>query len=147
MADYAATVTTMLQNAERIGKNIGIYAGKYNLTNYNTTLVTQTAITKFFRVSGVSGFTQGILSVIPTGVSDNGHTFEWDYTTGAFKAYKPTNIVMNSDVSTGATVLALTGQNAAVHATSAVGNIIGTALEAASNVDCGEVGFIAIGLI
>lgn len=161
MADYAASVTSPLGSAERVSRNIGIYTGKFNLSNYNVTLIKQTSITKWFKVSGVSGFTQGIISVVPSGVSDNGHTFEWDYTTGAFKAYKPSNVaattlgvLMDSDVSSaGIAVVYGSGDNK-LHATSGVGNLdvvqaaaANVAIEAANDVDCGEVGFVAIGLI
>ena len=145
MAAYAATVTTPLNRAERISRSLGMIAGKYNLTNYNTTLVKQTSVTKYFATGGVSGFTQGIIAVIPTGVSDNGHVFEWDYTTGCFKAYRPTTITVSGSA-TGAGLTIDLGIPA-VQAVSTQGTLTAVATESADDVDVGEVGFIAIGFV
>jgi len=145
MADYAATVTTPLKKCERISRSMGILAGKYNLTNYNTTLIQQTAITKYFATGGVAGFTGGIIAVVPSGVSDNGHSMVWDYATGAFKAYKPTNIVVSGSA-TGASVTLLLTENS-IAAASTEGSVVAAATEASADDDCGEISFVAIGFV
>ncbi len=142
---YEVTVTTPMKQCERISRSLGLLAGKCNVTTYNQTLAEITAITKYFVTGNVSGFTKGIIAVVPTGVSDNGHTFEWDYTTGAFKCYKPTNISVDSTL--GGQTLLWTSGDTALHATSAVGSLVAEAAEAANDTDCGEVGFIAIGFV
>lgn len=149
---YSATVSTPLSKCERISRSLGVLAGKVNVASYNTTLIEITAITKYFVTGGVSGFTQGIIAVLPTGISDNGHDFVWDYATGAFKCYTPTaaTIAVDSNVGAGAALLfASGGGTAALHATSAVGNFTysGAASEASNDDDVGEIGFIAIGFI
>lgn len=93
MGAYAATVSTPLNRCERISRSLGMFAGKVNVTNYNTTIAEITGITKYFVTGGVSGFTQGLIAVVPQGASDNGHIMQWDYNTGAFKCYKPTAAV------------------------------------------------------
>ena len=140
---YTATVTTVMKEAERISRSFGFIAGKCNVTSYNTTLAEITDITKYFVPSSVSGFTKGIVAVIPTGVSDNGHIFQWDYTTGAFKCYKPTKIGIID--STGGTAVELVGSSLA--ATGAATTLSSVAVEASDDDDCGEVGFIAIGFV
>ncbi|KKN51702.1 hypothetical protein LCGC14_0619890 [marine sediment metagenome] len=145
MGDYAATISTPLKKAERITRSLGIYSGKYNLTNYNTTLIKQTSITKYFATGGVAGFTQGIIAVVVDGISDNGHNLQWDYTTGAFKAYKPTQITLSGSATGGnVTVLLTEGQFAAA---STAGTMVAAGIEAATDVDCGEVSFVAIGFM
>jgi len=151
---YEVTVTTPMKQCERISRSLGLLAGKCNVTTYNTTLVEITAITKYFVTGNVSGFTKGIIAVIPTGVSDNGHTFEWDYTTGAFKCYKPTAATTGSLTiidSTGGTAVELVGGKLAATAASTTVSltpmVAAAADEAADDTDCGEVGFIAIGFV
>ena len=140
---YTATVTSPMKQAERISRNLGVFVGKCDVTSYNSTLAEITDITKHFVPSSVSGFTQGIIAVVPSGVSDNGHIFEWDYTTGAFKCYKPTQVaIINS--TEGTNVELVGGQLAA---TAAATTISAVAVEAADDTDCGEVGFIAIGFV
>ena len=143
---YTASVSSPLKRAERISRSFGFYAGKCNVTDYDSgTLLEITGITRYFVTGGVSGFTQGIVAVIPTGVSDNGHTFEWDYTTGAFKAYKPTQIVISGS-STGVAVT-YDSALATLQAVSKEGTLISAAAEETGATDVGEVGFIAIGFI
>lgn len=158
---YTATISSPMNRAERISRSFGFFAGKCNITSYHTTLAEITGITRYFATGGVSGFTQGILAVIPQGVSDKGYTFEWDYTTGAFKCYKPTSITATAltiavdSALSGSVLLFDSGGGAgSLHATSAVGNIVvpasaysNTATEASVDDDCGEVGFIAIGFV
>ena len=149
---YTATVTSPLARCERISPSLGIYAGKCNVTEYATTLVETTAITKFFKTSGVSGFTKGIISVVTHGVSDNGHTFEWDYTTGAFKCYKPTAATTVGIVnSTGGVAMEFNSAGGNIFATAAAGTLTiasaAAASEAASAADVGSVSFVAIGFI
>lgn len=150
MANYAASVASPMQQRERISRSLGIYAGTANVTNYNTTLLEITAITRFFKVSGVAGFTKGLLSVACDQISSNGYLCRWDYTTGAFKAYLPTSVALavDSNVASGAALLFGSGGGAAaLHATSAVGNITLTAagVEAANDTNIGTVSFVAVG--
>ena len=86
---YVTSLSIPLNKAERISRNLGLLAGKCNLSSYNTSLSEITGITKFFHAGGQTGFTKGIVSVSPTGVSDSGYIMQWDYSAGAFKAYKP----------------------------------------------------------
>lgn len=157
MAVYAATVSSPLKECERISRSIGLFSGKYNLTNYNATLAKQTGVTKHFVVGGVAGFTQGILAVIPSGVSDAGYSFEWDYAAGAFKAYFPTGATTEglsvSSSAPGTPIYFCSSANAFVGtnatATGTIGIVVdgGPGSEAATDDDCGSVGFIAIGFV
>ena len=148
---YESTVATPLSKCERISRSLGILAGKCNIPTYNTSLLTITAITRYFVTGNVLGFTQGIIAVVPQGASSNGYLFEWDYATGAFKCYTPTaaTIAVDSALSGASLLFDSGGGAAALHATSAVGNITyaGVAAEASDGDDCGEVAFIAIGFI
>lgn len=149
---YTASVSSPMKDAERISRSLGIYAGTVNISSYNTTLVKITGITKFFVTGGVAGFTQGILAVVPTGISDSGFELRWNYATGAFNAYRPTNvdIPVDSNVGAGAALLfASGGGTGALHATSAVGDVVLTASaqEAANDDNIGKCGFIAIGFV
>ena len=161
MADYSATVTTPLKQAERVSRSLGVYAGKVNVDNYNTTLLEITAITRYFKTGGVSGFTGGIVAVVADGLSDNGHALRWDYTTGAFQAYKPTSVVattlgvvVDSDVSSGTIAVIYGSGESGLHATSGVGSLdvvqaaaSGAGIEASTDDDVGEISFYAIGFM
>lgn len=159
---FGITVTSPLSGAERISRSMGVYSGKVSITSYSQTLVKCTGITKYFKPSGVSGFTHGICSVQIDGPSSGGQIVKWDYTTGAFKCYQPTNVIasthtiaVDSNVGAGAALLFASGGGAgALHATSAVGDLIYAAsavatggVECAANIDVGTFGFIAIGFI
>lgn len=158
---YTAAVTTPLKQAERISRSFGMYAGKCNISEYNTTLLEITGITRYFKTGGVSGFTGGIVAVVADQVSENGYLVQWDYATGAFKAYRPSNIVattlgvaVNSDVSSGTIAVIYGSGEKVLHATSGVGSldvvqaaVTSAATEASNSDDVGEVSFYAIGFI
>jgi len=86
MAAYASTVTLHTPRVERISKNLGILAGKIDITNYNTTTAEETDITRNFKASGVSGLEKGILSLQVVS-SENGYVLGFNKSTGKFKAY------------------------------------------------------------
>lgn len=152
MANYASTVTTPMANCERISRSLGVIAGKVTISNYNTTLLEITGITKFFKNSAVVGFTKGVVSVACEGFTSNGYLVRWDNTTGAFRCFYANNamsIPVDSNVASGAALIFQSGGGAAaLHATSAVGNITvaaAAALEVANDVNIGDVNFVAIG--
>ena len=150
---YTSSVTTspMGSGAERISRNLGIFAGKCNVTDYDSgTLLEITGITRNFITSTIAGYTHGIISVLPIGLSDNGYDFRWDYTTGAFEAFYPT--AMTCPVTSGTVGVVLTWLSATPNlliATSSVGTVViqGAAKEATGITDVGEVSFVAIGFI
>jgi hypothetical protein len=157
---FSATVISPMNGAERISRSIGMYAGKVSISSYATTLVVLTGVTKYFRPTGngsTGGFAHGIMSVQIDGPSSAGYLVNWDYTTGAFKCFYPmksTSIAIPVDSALAGSALLFDsgGGAAALHATSAVGNITyaqaaGAALECVANVAVGTFGFVAIGLI
>jgi hypothetical protein len=158
---FSATVISPMNGAERVSRSLGVYAGKVSISSYATTLVTLTGITKYFLPTGngaTGGFDHGIMSVQVDGPSSGGYLAKWDYTTGAFKCYYPTvgttvSLAVNSNVAGGAALLFDSGGGAAaLHATSAVGNITYAMVsapgsECIANVAVGTFGFIAIGLV
>ncbi len=144
MAVYAATVTIDGQHRSRQRQGLAILTGKCNLTNYNTTLAELTDITKQFRT---------ILQVVADPVSDNGHLFRWNRTSKAFEAYKPvsahTHVIPVTTGTAGNTVTNNAGvlESSGGEDLAASANTIAAGVEAASDTDVGEVGFIAVGLI
>ena len=155
---YTSAVTTspIGSGAERISRNLGIFAGKCNVTDYDSgTLLEITGITRNFIASTVSGYTHGIIAVIPQGLSDEGLEFKWDYTTGAFNAYYPTSlsIPVTSGTAYGALSMVTAGGSITaagkLAAVSAVGTLTAevVAAEATALTDVGEISFIAIGFI
>ncbi len=152
---YTASVTSLMKNVEKISQSLGIYCGKVNVTEYNSTLLEITGITRQFISLSHTGepakYPKGALAVVPNGLSDNGHLFEWDSTKGAFKVYKPTQLAMDSTI-TGALVVqvdAAGGTGFELHATTALTGVFraGVAAEVANACDCGEINFTAIGFI
>jgi len=151
---YTQAVTTgpMGKGAERISRSLGIFSGKCNVTDYDGgTLLEATGITRNFVAGNVSGYTHGIIAVMPQGLSDEGYEFKWDYTTGAFEAFYPTSMtmpVLSNTVGIAITWLSGAAPNQ-ICATSSVGEIViqGAAKEATGVTDVGEVSFIAIGFI
>ncbi len=152
---YTATVSTPLNKCERISPSLGVLAGKVSVSSYNTTLTTITGITKYFVTGSVAGFTQGIVAVIPSGLSDSGYGFQWDYTTGAFKCYTPTvatthavNLTLGT---TGGAVVWSSAEGLQVSGTSGSFNVVASVAapgsEAANDTDCGTISFVAIGFI
>lgn len=164
---FLQTVVSPMKGAERISRNLGIYAGKITVSSYATTLVECTAITKYFvdidsTETSAAQFPHGIVSCVADGISESGFAFKWDATTGAFRCYYPTSIAatgltiaVNSNVAGGSALLFASGGGAgALHATSAVGNIVVPATlseqvgsEANANDAVGSVNFIAIGFV
>jgi hypothetical protein len=111
MAAYAATVapaSTIVHKFRGVGGLAALH-GTVDITNYNQTLAEITGITKFFR---------GAVTVIASGISDNGYHVRWDATGKSFRAYYGTNT--------------LAGQAAAE--------------QVANDVDVGLVHFIAMGV-
>lgn len=150
MANYAASVASPMNGCERISRSLGVFSGTVNITNYNTTLLEITGITRYFKASGVSGFTKGLMSVVCDQVSSLGYVCRWDYGTGSFKAFLPTSVAIAVDSNVGAGAALLFGSGggaAALHATSAVGNITLTAaaVEAAADTNIGTLSFVAVG--
>lgn len=81
MAAYAATVTLDFPKPGRLGNlPMGVISGTCNVTNYNSTLVELTTITKAFLPGGK-------LRVTPNGVSSLGFVIKWDSTGKAFRAF------------------------------------------------------------
>ena len=82
MAAYAATVTSLMKRAVKVDQvtGIGVFAGRCDVTNYNTTLGAIAAIRDKFRTSGV-------ISVV-AGTSDQGNIFEWVNASSSFKVYR-----------------------------------------------------------
>lgn len=119
MAAYAATVTSAMLRAVKMDQvvGIGMYVGKCDVTNYNTTLA---------EITGISGKFGTLLEVICTGVSDNGFIARWDTAAKSIKAYYPT---IASDQTPTADIVAAAGTEVAI------------------DVDVGVVEFVAFGLI
>ena len=158
---YEATVASPLKECERVSRSIGIFSGKYDLNNYNASILKQTSITKHFVTGGVAGFTGGIIAVVPSGASDEGYVFEWDFASGGFKAYFPsatTELLVTAYISSGiATAMtpiyfcssanAFVGTNATAIGSFPAILAAKPATEADTDDDCGEVSFMAIGFI
>lgn len=165
MAAYAASVTSPLRKAIKLGEDTVMYRGTVDVTNYNTTLAEITAITGKFR--------DGNPTVIMDGISSNGFLVRWDTSSKAVKAYYPTaaaaahdhdfvvqssgaigtnmEIGLSADADTatleggtGITAARTLSDNSPIASDGAVTAAAGT--EVATDVDVGEVGFIAIGL-
>lgn len=81
MAAYAAAVTSSMKRAVKIDQvtGIGVFAGKCDITNYNTTLAAITAISGKFKTSG-------IISVVG-GTTQGGEWVEWIDASNSFKVY------------------------------------------------------------
>lgn len=164
---FSATVQSPMSGAERISRSLGVYAGKITISSYATTLVECTAITKYFvdianTETAAALFPKGIVACVADGISESGFSWRWDATTGAFRCYYPTNIAstsftvaVDSNVGAGAALLFASGGGAgALHATSAVGNILVARAaaevagsEANANDAVGAVNFMAIGFV
>lgn len=166
MSAYAATVTALMKRAVKVDQvtGIGMYVGKCDVTNYNTTLAEITAITGKFR---------NLMQVICTTISDNGYMIRWDAVANAFKAYYPTpaaathvhafivgagtigtNMEIGVDLNTDSGKIegaaGITAERTLLANTpiDAGGAVTATAaLEVATDVDVGVVEFVAYGLI
>jgi hypothetical protein len=86
MAAYASTITIYSQGVERISRNMGILAGRIDITNYNTTTVEETEITRLFRNSAKVGLEKGIIS-FHVSSTEKGFILSFDKSTGKFKAF------------------------------------------------------------
>src|SRR4030067_664611 len=109
MAAYASTVTIHTPKAERISRNLGMIAGKINITNYNATTTEETGITKYFLPSAVTGLEKGIVSFAVTHV-ENPYVFTFNGSTGKFKVYSQSGSAAIDDISiadTAVTIAAL----------------------------------------
>ena len=143
MASYASTVTLDSNRAERFSNNFGMVVGKCDITNYNTTGAEITAITKYFIKSP---------RVMTDGFSDNGYMVRWNTTDKCFHAYYPKSAqaaVVTDKVTIAASGSAniTDGQSCTVAATFRSAVDVGAGSEVASDVDVGEVNFMAVGLI
>ena len=165
MAVYANTVTALMKRAVKVDQvtGIGMYVGKCDVTNYNTTLAEITAITGKFR---------NLLQVVCSAISDNGYLLRWDAVGKAFKAYYPTAVAAahtHDLIYIGGVTITepvaieagdKLGKNAATNRTIAgvdsatKGGVVAgaavsatAALEVANDVDVGVVEFVAYGLI
>ena len=81
MAAYAATVTSLMKRAVKVDQitGIGMFAGRCDITNYNSTLAAITAIRDKFK-SGT------VISVVG-GTAEGADLVEWVDASNAFKAY------------------------------------------------------------
>lgn len=84
MAAYAETVTALMKRAVKVDQvtGIGMFMGRCDVTNYNSTLAEITDITGKFGT---------LMEVICSAISDNGYLMRWDKTGKAFKAHYPTS--------------------------------------------------------
>lgn len=151
MADYACTVTLDLEHAEPIHKGIHIVCGKADITNYNTTGA---------EITDITGLFVSLLRVICEGTSDNNYLVRWNTTDLCFHAFYPVTAHLHTITLSGthagnAVELSANANDAALGEAGGTGytGITGiqnctaaAAGEVASDVDVGEVGFIAIGL-
>jgi len=126
MAAYAATVTLDTPKRVRVGGNIGTISGKVNITNYNTTLVAITDITKHFKST---------LDVQIT-TNENVYLAKWVPASSSIEVFTPTSAHTHS-IPAGTDA----GGGTSGAATAAV------ATEVADDTDVGEFGFIAYGTV
>lgn len=75
---WTETTTVDMPRPERISQNLGIITGSTDLTEYHTTGVEITDITKYFKK---------VLSVVCDGMSDNLYITSWDETDSCFHAF------------------------------------------------------------
>lgn len=73
---YTATVASKMLHATRVNK-FGIFAGKVDITSYNTTRLA---------IPGISGKFKSVIGVT-FGTSDLGFIFEWIAAQNSIKAY------------------------------------------------------------
>lgn len=80
MAAYASTTTSLLRRAVPLGDVTGVamYAGDFNLTNYNATTKPE--------ITDITGKFKQVLSVT-FAVSDSGYVFRWDNANGTVEAF------------------------------------------------------------
>jgi hypothetical protein len=165
---FSATVISPMKYPERISRSLGVYTGKVVLNSYAVSLVTLTAITKYFKPTSngsTGGFTHGICSVQIDGPSSNGYLVKWDYTTGAFKCYyvdasntpaitlatsaamSAGGVALLANASTAAVAITLGHTGTTVNTVNCDARVAAAASELVANVDVGTFGFVAIGFI
>lgn len=149
---FGATVRSPMKNAERIGRNLGMYAGQITISSYATTLVECTAITRYFvnisnTETSAALFPHGIVSCVADGISESGFAFKWDATTGAFRCYYPTSIVFSGSATGGNLAWDSALAGVGMQCASAPGTFYSVAREAAANNAVGKVNFVAVGFI
>jgi len=169
MAAYASSVTLYTPKCERISRNLGIVAGRINITNYNSTTTEETTITRLFKASGVAAIAKGIISLQIVS-AENGYLWGFIKSTGKFKLFQaPVQthghdftivkgaIVMSTELGLSADATSATVNNNTIAATrilaKATGPVVSETLaaaglsELATDVDAGEADFVAIGFI
>lgn len=79
MAAYAAAVTSKMKRAVKVDQvtGVGMFADRVDITNYNSTLVEITDISKKFK---------SLISVV-AGPAEGGDWLEWVHASNSFKAY------------------------------------------------------------
>jgi len=155
MAAYASTVTLDTPKAQRVSRDYGMIIGKCDITNYNTTGAEITDITKFFKDDTIS------IRVINDGLSDNGYLVRWNTTDKCFHAFYAADththtITLSGTHAGNAVELSANANDAALGEAGGTGytgitgiqaNTAGAGAEVASDVDVGEVNFVAYGLM
>lgn len=146
---FSVSVKSPMSKPERISRSLGLFAGQITISSYATTLVECTAITKYFKpISHTNAtaalFPKGVVSCVPSAISESGFAFRWDATTGAFRVYYPTEIVMAKSSAANAVVQVV---GAALACTSAAHTVSYVGAEANANDAVGKVDFVAIGFI
>lgn len=160
---FAVTVKSPMKGAERISRNLGVYAGQISISSYATTLVECTAITKYFVPVGHTNataayFPHGIVSMVCDQLSDSGYAWRWDATTGAFYCFRPSAAttlgVSIASSAAGAVPLEFCSSSASLVCSSAGGT--GTlsiplaadkADQCSANDNPGTINFVAVGFI
>lgn len=149
---FSVTVKSPLKKTERISRSLGVYAGQITIASYATTLIECTQITKYFKPIGnteatAALFPHGILSCAADGISESGYAFHWDATTGAFRCFVPTAIVMSGSATGGNVAWDSALGGVGMQCASAPGTYYSVGKEAIANDAPGTINFIAIGLI
>lgn len=147
---FSVTVTSPQKRSERISRSMGIYAGKVSITSYNQTLVECTAITRYFKPTSnatTGGYADGICTVQIDGPSSGGYLVKWDYTTGAFQCFAPTNLVFSGSATGGNVTWGSALGAVGLAAASCPGAMQTAVVEAAANTLIGTFGFVAVGFI
>lgn len=118
MAAFAQTTTLDQRLPSKMASQPGnkILSGLINITNYNTTTVEITDITKYFKTTP---------RVVLSGVSSLGYLVTWVPATKTVKAWYPTNAITSGTYVT---------------------SVAAPGTEVANDVNVGTVNFIAIGV-
>lgn len=149
---FSTTVKSPLKGAERISRNMGIFAGQITISSYATTVVECTAITRnFVAVDNTNAtaalFPHGIVSMVCDPISESGFCWRWDATIGGFECYYPTSFAFSGS-GTGAAVTWDSALGAVgLQALSKEGSMLLVGKEALANDAPGTVNFTAVGFI